>query len=198
MTSLRCLPVSAGISRIRLWCVVVRAACVQVMKSPASRCALSFHGVRYAVILLSCPALRAFFSSFPSAPPMQPRSAGRVGPRVGCVRMCPFLFPFRECRPVVCRFFYEFKQSQLFLVSSPALEVEYSQLSHVMVVPHLLFYMYNNIARLFLLFSAVFSWFLSKFNIIELRKTLFQSPHAYSSASCSIIADLASFMCFIT
>lgn len=105
---------------------------------------------------------------------------------------------FRECRPVVCRFFYEFKQSQLFLVSSPALEVEYSQLSHVMVVPHLLFYMYNNIARLFLLFSAVFSWFLSKFNIIELRKTLFQSPHAYSSASCSIIADLASFMCFIT
>lgn len=88
--------------------------------------------------------------------------------------------------------------SSLFLVSSPALEVEYSQLSHVMVVPHLLFYMYNNIARLFLLFSAVFSWFLSKFNIIELRKTLFQSPHAYSSASCSIIADLASFMCFIT
>lgn len=121
-----------------------------------------------------------------------------LGPRVGCVRMCLFLFPFRECRPVVCRFFYEFKQSQLFLVSSPALEVEYSQLSHVMVVPHLLFYMYNNIARLFLLFSAVFSWFLSKFNIIELRKTLFQSPHAYSSASCSIIADLASFMCFIT
>ena len=112
--------------------------------------------------------------------------------------MCPFLFPFRECRPVVCRFFYEFKQSQLFLVSSPALEVEYSQLSHVMVVPHLLFYMYNNIARLFLLFSAVFSWFLSKFNIAEHRKTLSRAPHAYSSASCSIIADLAIFMCFIT
>ena len=197
MTSLRCLPVSAGISRIRLWCVVVRAACVQVIKSPASRCALSFHGVRYAVILLSCPALRAFSSSFPSAPPMQPRSAGRVCANVSILLPIPF-FPFRECRPVVCRFFYEFKQSQLFLVSSPALEVEYSQLSHVMVVPHLLFYMYNNIARLFLLFSAVFSWFLSKFNIIELRKTLFQSPHAYSSASCSIIADLASFMCFIT
>ena len=195
MTSLRCLPVSAGISRIRLWCVVVRAACVQVMKSPASRCALSFHGVRYAVILLSCPALRAFSSSFPSAPPMQPRSVGRVCANVSIPLP---IFPFRECRPVVCRFFYEFKQSQLFLVSSPALEVEYSQLSHVMVVPHLLFYMYNNIARLFLLFSAVFSWFLSKFNIIELRKTLFQSPHAYSSASCSIIADLASFMCFIT
>ena len=100
--------------------------------------------------------------------------------------------------PVVCRFFYEFKQSQLFLVSSPALEVEYSQLSHVMVVPHLLFYMYNNIARLFLLFSAVFSWFLSKFNIAEHRKTLSRAPHAYSSASCSIIADLAIFMCFIT
>lgn len=89
--------------------------------------------------------------------------------------------------------------SSLSSSSSVALpSVEYSQLSHVMVVPHLLFYMYNNIARLFLLFSAVFSWFLSKFNIIELRKTLFQSPHAYSSASCSIIADLASFMCFIT
>lgn len=195
MTSLRCLPVSAGISRIRLWCVVVRAACVQVMKSPASRCALSFHGVRYAVILLSCPALRAFSSSFPSAPPMQPRSAGRVCANVSIPLPIPRMPP---CCVPVCRFFYEFKQSQLFLVSSPALEVEYSQLSHVMVVPHLLFYMYNNIARLFLLFSAVFSWFLSKFNIIELRKTLFQSPHAYSSASCSIIADLASFMCFIT
>lgn len=193
MTSLRCLPVSAGISRIRLWCVVVRAACVQVMKSPASRCALSFHGVRYAVILLSCPALRAFSSSFPSAPPMQPRSAGRVCANVSIPLPIPRMPPC--CVPIL---FYEFKQSQLFLVSSPALEVEYSQLSHVMVVPHLLFYMYNNIARLFLLFSAVFSWFLSKFNIIELRKTLFQSPHAYSSASCSIIADLASFMCFIT
>lgn len=99
---------------------------------------------------------------------------------------------------VVCRFFYEFKQSQLFLVSSPALEVEYSQLSHVMVVPHFQFYMYNNITRLFLLFSAVFSWFLSKFNIVVHHKTLFQPPHAYSSASCSIIADLAIFMCFIT
>ena len=78
MTSLRCLPVSAGESRIRLLCVSLRAACIQVMKNPASRCARSFHGVRYAVILLSCPALRAFSSSFPSAPPMQPRSAGRV------------------------------------------------------------------------------------------------------------------------
>lgn len=58
--------------------------------------------------------------------------------------------------------------------------------------------MYNNIARLFLLFSAVFSWFLSKFNIVVHHKTLFQPPHAYNSASCSIIADLAIFMCFIT
>lgn len=79
-----------------------------------------------------------------------------------------------------------------------ALEVEYSQFFHVMVVPHFQFYMYNNIARLFLLFSAVFSWFLSKFNIVVHHKTLFQPPHAYNSASCSIIADLAIFMCFIT
>lgn len=153
----------------------------------ALRPVLSWRPVCRYPSVVSC--FSAFSSSFPSAPPMQPRSAGRV---------CPFLFPFRECRPVVCRFFYEFKQSQLFLVSSPALEVEYSQLSHVMVVPHLLFYMYNNIARLFLLFSAVFSWFLSKFNIAEHRKTLSRAPHAYSSASCSIIADLAIFMCFIT
>lgn len=68
----------------------------------------------------------------------------------------------------------------------------------MMVVLHFQFYMYNNIARLFLLFSAVFSWFLSKFNIVVHHKTLFQPPHAYSSASCSIIADLAIFMCFIT
>lgn len=68
----------------------------------------------------------------------------------------------------------------------------------MMVVLHFQFYMYNNIARLFLLFSAVFSWFLSKFNIVVHHKNLFQPPHAYSSASCSIIADLAIFMCFIT
>ena len=68
----------------------------------------------------------------------------------------------------------------------------------MMVVLHFQFYMYNNIARLFLLFSAVFSWVLSKFNIVVHHKTLFQPPHAYSSASCSIIADLAIFMCFIT
>ena len=194
MTSLRCLPVSAGISRIRLWCVVVRAACIQVMKSPASRCALSFHGVRYAVILLSCPALRAFSSSFPSAPPMQPRSAGRVCASVSI----PLPIPRIPLCFVACRFFYEFKQSQLLLVGRLALEVEYSQFFHMMVVLHFQFYMYNNIARLFLLFSAVFSWFLSKFNIVVHHKTLFQPPHAYNSASCSIIADLAIFMCFIT
>ena len=88
--------------------------------------------------------------------------------------------------------------SSLSSSSSVALPSEYSQFFHMMVVPHLLFYMYNNIARLFLLFSAVFSWFLSKFNIAEHRKTLSRAPHAYSSASCSIIADLAIFMCFIT
>lgn len=192
MTSLRCLPVSAGVSRIRLWCVSVRAACVQVMKSPASRCALSFHGVRYAVILLSCPALRAFSSSFPSAPPMQPRSAGRVCANVSIPPPIPRM-PLC-CVPIL----FEFKQSQLLLVGRLALEVEYSQFFHMMVVLHFQFYMYNNIARLFLLFSAVFSWFLSKFNIVVRHKTLFQSPHAYSSASCSIIADLAIFMCFIT
>lgn len=195
MTSLRCLPVSAGVSRIRLWCVSVRAACIQVMKNPASRCALFFHGILSAVILLSCPALRAFSSSFPSAPPMQPRSARRACANVSIPPPIP---RFRELRFVACRFFYEFKQSQLLLVGRLALEVEYSQLSHVMVVPHFQFYMYNNIARLFLLFSAVFSWFLSKFNIVVHHKTLFQPPHAYSSASCSIIADLAIFMCFIT
>ena len=124
-----------------------------------------------------------------------PRS---LGPRVGRVRMCPFLLPFRELRFVACRFFYEFKQSQLLLVGRLALEVEYSQFFHMMVVLHFQFYMYNNIARLFLLFSAVFSWFLSKFNIVVHHKTLFQPPHAYNSASCSIIADLAIFMCFIT
>lgn len=68
----------------------------------------------------------------------------------------------------------------------------------MMVVLHFQFYMYNNIARLFLLFSAVFSWFLSKFNIVVHHKTLSRAPHAYNSASCSIIADLAIFMCFIT
>ena len=156
----------------------------------ALRPVLSWRPVCRYPSVVSCSSRFLLIFSFSSSHAASVRGSG--------VRMCPFLFPFRECRPVVCRFFYEFKQSQLFLVSSPALEVEYSQLSHVMVVPHLLFYMYNNIARLFLLFSAVFSWFLSKFNIIELRKTLFQSPHAYSSASCSIIADLASFMCFIT
>ncbi len=88
--------------------------------------------------------------------------------------------------------------SSLLLVGRLALEVEYSQFFHMMVVLHFQFYMYNNIARLFLLFSAVFSWFLSKFNIVVHHKTLFQPPHAYSSASCSIIADLAIFMCFIT
>lgn len=195
MTQLCSLPVNAGMSEICVWCVCVRAACIQVMKNPASRCALSFHGVRYAVILLSCPALRASFSSFLSAPPTQPLSARRACANVSIPPPIPRT-PL--CCVVACRFFYEFKQSQLLLVGRLALEVEYSQFFHMMVVLHFQFYMYNNIARLFLLFSAVFSWFLSKFNIVVHHKTLFQPPHAYNSASCSIIADLAIFMCFIT